>query len=51
MHQDRYCNGASAGCDGNLHWDVQVVHEVCAPTERCIPGDPTCNSDPLCGGR
>jgi len=47
-HQDRYCTGASAGCDGNLNWDMQVVYDDCAPTERCIPGDPSCNPDSNC---
>jgi Protein of unknown function (DUF1566) len=42
-HQDRYCSGSSASCDGVLKWDEEIVADNCAATETCSPGDATCN--------
>lgn len=47
-HQDRYCSGSSAQCNGNLQWDSWTTADYCSSTEVCVNNDPTCNYEPSC---
>jgi hypothetical protein len=41
-HQDRYCSGSSASCDGELQWDSWTLNDDCISDEKCEEGEPTC---------
>lgn len=48
-HQDRYCSGSSAGCDGSLQWSTFAVYDDCTTAEKCANDDSSCNYDLSCG--
>ena len=47
-HQDQYCSGTSALCEGALQWDEAVVYDDCTAAETCAVEDGTCNVNAAC---
>jgi hypothetical protein len=47
-YQDQYCSGSAAACDGSSTWTGSQIVDSCSSTEKCVAGNPTCQSDASC---
>jgi len=49
--KERFCPGNSGSCTGALIWSDYSVYDGCLATEKCLPGESTCNYDSQCSGQ
>lgn len=50
-HQNQYCSGQSAACDGERVWGPWVLDDDCTPDQTCDPEAGACRSEEACAQR